>query len=125
MQILFYCSQNKRYGLSLIVKAAKKSHAAAMYSLALIQFNGSGGSKSVKNLKVGARLCQRAVYLGCVDANREFGHCLQDGYGVSRDVSKGHHLLHLANAHDIGVVFSLVARSQDVSNDNMSNILAK
>lgn len=88
-------------GASLMARAAIKSHAAALYSLSVIQFNGSGGSKSDKNLRAGVALCARSAYLGHVDALRELGHCLQDGYGVPRDVSEGRRLLIQANAREL------------------------
>jgi hypothetical protein len=41
--ICFYCLQTRGNGLSLMARAAIKSHALSLYSLAVIQFNGSGG----------------------------------------------------------------------------------
>ncbi|PPS19664.1 hypothetical protein GOBAR_AA00909 [Gossypium barbadense] len=77
--IRFYCLQNRGSGASLMAKAAISSHAPALYSLAVIQFNGSGGSKNDKDLRAGVALCARAAFLGHIDALRELGHCLQDG----------------------------------------------
>ncbi|GMN56638.1 hypothetical protein TIFTF001_025768 [Ficus carica] len=88
-------------GASLMAKAAIKSHAPALYSLAVIQFNGSGGSKSDKDLSAGVALCARAAFLGHVDALRELGHCLQDGYGVRKNVTEGRRLLVQANAREL------------------------
>ncbi|KAL1208303.1 F-box protein [Cardamine amara subsp. amara] len=99
--IRFYCLQNQVSGASLMAKAAIKSHAPALYALSVIQFNGSGGSKSDRNLRAGVALCARSAYLGYVDALRELGHCLQDGYGVPRDVSEGRRLLIQANAREL------------------------
>ncbi|KFK26699.1 hypothetical protein AALP_AA8G281800 [Arabis alpina] len=99
--IRFYCLQNPVSGASLMARAAIKSHAPALYSLSVIQFNGSGGSKTDKNLRAGVALCARSAYLGHVDALRELGHCLQDGYGVPRDVSEGRRLLIQANAREL------------------------
>ncbi|XP_024011551.1 F-box protein At5g50450 isoform X1 [Eutrema salsugineum] len=99
--IRFYCLQNPVSGASLMARAAIKSHAPALYSLSVIQFNGSGGTKSDKNLRAGVALCARSAYLGHVDALRELGHCLQDGYGVSRDVSEGRRVLIQANAREL------------------------
>ncbi|KAI3701686.1 hypothetical protein L6452_26945 [Arctium lappa] len=76
--IRFYCLQSRGSGASLMAKEAIKSHASALYSLALIQFNGSGGLKDAKDLRVGVALCARAAFLGHVDALRELGHCLQE-----------------------------------------------
>ncbi|KAH8492857.1 hypothetical protein Peur_072556 [Populus x canadensis] len=101
--IRFYCLQNRGSGASLMAKAAIKSHALAMYSLAVIQFNGSGGSKSDKNLRAGVALCARASVLGHVDALRELGHCLQDGYGVPQNIVEGRRLLVQANAKELAL----------------------
>ncbi|KAG9139579.1 hypothetical protein Leryth_016344 [Lithospermum erythrorhizon] len=87
--IRFYCLQNRGNGAALMAKAAIASHAPALYSLALIQFNGSGGSKRDKDLRAGVALCARAAFLGHVDALRELGHCLQDGYGVKKNITQG------------------------------------
>ncbi|KAL8143942.1 hypothetical protein V2J09_016974 [Rumex salicifolius] len=99
--VRFYCSGHRGSGASLMAKAAVKSHAPALYSLAVIHFNGSGGTKTNKNLRGGAALCARAASLGHVDALRELGHCLQDGYGVIRSVADGRRLLVQANAREL------------------------
>ncbi|KAJ4835225.1 hypothetical protein Tsubulata_021050 [Turnera subulata] len=99
--IRFYCLQNRGSGASLMAKAAIKSHAPALYSLSVIQFNGSGGSKSDKDLRAGVALCARAAVLGHVDALRELGHCLQDGYGVPQNVAEGRRFLIQANAREL------------------------
>ncbi|KAJ6764221.1 MYND DOMAIN-CONTAINING [Salix koriyanagi] len=101
--IRFYCLQNRGSGASLMAKAAIKSHALALYSLAVIQFNGSGGSKTDKNLRAGVALCARASILGHVDALRELGHCLQDGYGVPQNIVEGRRLLVQANAKELAL----------------------
>ncbi|KAK4402642.1 F-box protein [Sesamum angolense] len=102
--IRFYCLQNRGTGASLMAKAAIGSHSPALYSLAIIQFNGSGGSKNDKNLPAGVALCARAAYLGHVDALRELGHCLQDGYGVKRNIAEGRRFLIQANARELATV---------------------
>uniref|UniRef100_A0A7N0UXA5 MYND-type domain-containing protein n=1 Tax=Kalanchoe fedtschenkoi TaxID=63787 RepID=A0A7N0UXA5_KALFE len=99
--IRFYCLQNRGGGASLMAKAAIRSYAPALYSLAVIQFNGSGGSKSDKDLRAGVALCGRAAFLGHVDALREFGHCLQDGYGVRQNIAEGRRFLIQANAREL------------------------
>ncbi|GAB2280631.1 hypothetical protein Dimus_015258 [Dionaea muscipula] len=99
--IRFYCLENRASGASLMAKAAINSHAQALYSLAVIQFNGSGGSKNDKDLRAGVALCARAAFLGHVDALRELGHCLQDGYGVRQNVVEGRRLLVQANAREL------------------------
>ncbi|GFP96407.1 F-box protein at1g67340 [Phtheirospermum japonicum] len=102
--IRFYCLQNRGSGASLMAKAAIGSHAPALYSLAVVQFNGSGGSKNDKDLRAGVALCARAAFLGHIDALRELGHCLQDGYGVKRNVSEGRRFLIQANARELAAV---------------------
>lgn len=87
-----------------MAKAAMGSHASALYSLAVIQFNGSGGSKNDKDLRAGVALCARAAFLGHVDALRELGHCLQDGYGVRQNVAEGRRFLIQANARELATV---------------------
>ncbi|GMH27470.1 hypothetical protein Nepgr_029313 [Nepenthes gracilis] len=104
--IRFYCLQNRGSGASLMAKAAIKSHAQALYSLAVIQFNGSGGSKNEKDLRAGVALCARAAFLGHIDALRELGHCLQDGYGVRQNVAGGRRFLVQANARELAAVIS-------------------
>ncbi|RRT47673.1 hypothetical protein B296_00047652 [Ensete ventricosum] len=104
--IRFYCLQNRGTGASLMARAAMGSHAAALYSLAVIQFNGSGGSKDDKDLRAGVALCARAAVLGHVDALRELGHCLQDGYGVRRNVAEGRRFLIQANARELAAVLN-------------------
>ncbi|XP_058103339.1 F-box protein At5g50450-like [Magnolia sinica] len=96
--IRFYCMQSHSSGVSLIAKAAIHAHAPALYSLAVIQFNGSSCSKNDKDLGTGIALCARAASLGHVDAFRELGHCLQDGYGVRQNITEGHRLLMQANS---------------------------
>ncbi|XP_076895160.1 F-box protein At1g67340-like [Bidens hawaiensis] len=104
--IRFYCLENRRNGASLMAKAVIKSHAPALYSLAVIQFNGSGGLKDEKDLRAGVALCARAAFLGHIDAIREFGHCVQDGYGVQKNVAEGRRLLVQANARELARVLN-------------------
>jgi hypothetical protein len=109
LQIRFYCLGSRSGGAALLAKAAVGGHAAALYSLAVIQFNGSGGAKSDRDLRAGAALCARAAALGHVDALRELGHCLQDGYGVRRDPAEGRRLLVSANARELTLALSAAA----------------
>ncbi|MFS8000544.1 putative Zinc finger, MYND-type [Helianthus anomalus] len=102
--IRFYCLQNRVNGASLLARAAMKSYAPALYSLALIQFNGSGGLKNEKDLCAGVALCLRAAFLGHIDAIRELGHCFQDGYGVRKNIPEGRRLLVQANARELASV---------------------
>ncbi|KAJ8772310.1 hypothetical protein K2173_027487 [Erythroxylum novogranatense] len=113
--IRFYCLQNRGNGASLMAKAAIKSHAPALYSLAVIQFNGSGGSKNDKDLRAGVALCARAAFLGHIDALRELGHCLQDGYGVPQSVAEGRRLLVQANARELASSLLAVSTSLRIS----------
>ncbi|XP_076943316.1 F-box protein At1g67340-like [Bidens hawaiensis] len=99
--IQFYCFHNHKLGASLMAKAAIQSHASALYSLSIIRFNGSGGIDAVKDLITGATLCTRAAFLGHVDALRELGHCLVDGYGVIKNVAEGELYLMQANLQEL------------------------
>eukprot|EP00249_Psilotum_nudum_P025324 c29681_g1_i1 orf=102-1421(-) len=109
--VCFYCLQNRIEGASMIAKAAISSHSHALHSLAVIQFNGSGGTRKDKNLKAGVSLCARAASLGHVDAMRELGHCLQDGYGVTKNVSEGRRLLLEANAREAAAAMAASPRT--------------
>ncbi|XP_076889335.1 F-box protein At1g67340-like [Bidens hawaiensis] len=104
--IQFYCFQNRRHGAALMAKAAIRSHAPALYSLSVIQFNGSGWSKNVKDLIGGVTLCARAAYLGHIDALRELGHCLKDGYGIGKNIPEGQRFLIEANARELASICS-------------------
>ncbi|XP_058731791.1 F-box protein At1g67340-like [Vicia villosa] len=121
--IRFYCLQNRGSGASLMAKAAINSHARALYSLAVIQFNGSGGTKSDKDLRAGVALCARAAFLGHIDALRELGHCLQDGYGVKQNISEGRRFLIQANAHELSGVLSTDAAARQLVNANLQSQL--
>lgn len=46
MQIKFYCQGNLAAGLALLSRAAAAQHADALYSLAVIEFNGSTSTSS-------------------------------------------------------------------------------
>ncbi|GMI70838.1 hypothetical protein like AT1G67340 [Hibiscus trionum] len=111
--IMFYCLENRGGGASLMAKAAINAHAPALYSLAVIQFNGSGGSKNDKDLRAGVALCARAAFLGHIDALRELGHCLQDGYGVRQNVVEGRRFLVQANARELAAVLSSAAAASN------------
>lgn len=98
--IRFYCLMNRGSGLGLMAEAAIASHPCALYSLAVIKFNGSGGFRKDKVLKAGVVLCAKAAAIGHLDAMRELGHCLQDGYGVKKNAEEGRKLLLEANARE-------------------------
>ncbi|RRT32939.1 hypothetical protein B296_00040419 [Ensete ventricosum] len=106
--IRFYALERRGSGASLMARAAIGSNPAALYSLAVIQFNGSGGSKNDKDPRAGVALCARAAFHGHVDALRELGHCLQDGYGVRKNVSEGRRLLVQANARELAAAVSFL-----------------
>lgn len=76
-----------------MAKAAKKYHAAAIYSLAIIQFNGSGGSRANKDPQLAVALLAGSAFFGHAGARRELGHCLIDGYGVRKNVAEGRRLV--------------------------------
>lgn len=107
--IRFYCLGSRGSGAALMAAAAVGGHREALYSLAVIQFNGSGGSKDDRDLRAGAALCARAASLGHVDALRELGHCLQDGYGVRRSLLDGRRLLIQANARELAAAVTTSA----------------
>eukprot|EP01018_Ginkgo_biloba_P000824 Gb_13419 [translate_table: standard] len=98
--IQFYCLMIRGSGVALMAEAAIASHPVALYSLAVIHFNGSGGLRKDKNLKKGVILSAKSAALGHVDAIREVGHCLQDGYGVKKNVAEGRRFLVEANARE-------------------------
>lgn len=51
-------------------------------------------------------LCARAAFLGHIDALRELGHCLQDGYGVRQNITEGRRFLVQANARELAAVLN-------------------
>jgi TPR repeat protein len=73
----------------------------AIYSLAVIVFNGSGGTRESRDIGAAVALCARAASLGHVDALRELGFCIHDGYGVARSVPDGRRLIVLAKAREM------------------------
>ncbi|KAL6839958.1 hypothetical protein ACP4OV_029768 [Aristida adscensionis] len=113
--IRFYCLGNRSGGAAMLARAAVGGHAAALYSLAVIHFNGSGGAKSDRDLRAGAALCARAAALGHVDALREFGHCLQDGYGVRANPAEGRRLLVAANARELTLALAAAASHRAIA----------
>ncbi|KAM0822938.1 hypothetical protein ACQ4PT_071200 [Festuca glaucescens] len=120
--IRFYCLGSRSGGAALLAKAAVGGHSAALYSLAVIQFNGSGGAKSDRDLRAGAALCARSAALGHVDALRELGHCLQDGYGVRRDPAEGRRLLVAANARELSLALAAAATAASATHSFASSL---
>ncbi|KAF0895342.1 hypothetical protein E2562_012378 [Oryza meyeriana var. granulata] len=100
VKVRFYCLGSRATGAALLARAAGGGHAPALYALAVVQFNGSGGGKADKDPRVGVALCARAAWLGHTPALRELGHCLQDGYGARRDAAAGRRLLLHAAARE-------------------------
>lgn len=98
--IRFYCINDTKSGQSMIYKAAMEDHAPALYSLAIIKFNGSG-SKDNKNIRTACALCALAAELGNIDALRELGYCFQDGYGLRKSLKEGQSLLIQAAALEV------------------------
>ncbi|KAK1357942.1 HCP-like superfamily protein with MYND-type zinc finger [Heracleum sosnowskyi] len=99
--IRFYCLRDTKNGKDLIHKAAIEKHAPALYSLAIILFNGSGGSKETKNIRTACTLSALAAELGSIDALRELGYCFQDGYGLRKSLPSGQTLLIQAAALEV------------------------
>ncbi|CAI5525713.1 unnamed protein product [Closterium sp. Naga37s-1] len=122
----FYCLERVASGMKRLVQAAKAGQAAALHSLSIIHFNGSGlptsgveGSGAAEgggaaegdagrrklwgNRKVGMGmlLCVAAAKAGHPDALRELGLCLQDGFGIKRSVAQGRLLLVEANLREL------------------------
>ncbi|KEH37684.1 HCP family protein with MYND-type zinc finger protein [Medicago truncatula] len=102
-----------------------KLHAPALYSLAVIQFNGSGGTKQDKDLRAGVALSARASLLGHIDALRELGHCLQDGYGVKQNVTEGRRLLVQANVREILLVYRFLELASPSRAGSCEGILSR
>ncbi|KAG2312717.1 hypothetical protein Bca52824_024274 [Brassica carinata] len=104
-----------------MAKAAIRSHAPSLYSLAVIQFSRAE-VKNDKDLRAGVALCARAAFLGHVDALRELGHCLQDGYGVPQKVSEGRRFLVQANARELAAVLSSGIKARSWLQPQISNL---
>lgn len=120
--IKFYCLRKLGSGASQMAKAAVGSHAGALYSLAVIQFNGSGGRSTDKNFNAGIRLLARAAFLGYVDGLRELGHCLQDGYGVRKNVAEGRRFLIWANAKELEPQVASKSKKSSIFSDYGCNV---
>eukprot|EP00850_Spirogloea_muscicola_P004311 SM000018S03676 [mRNA] locus=s18:688682:690496:- [translate_table: standard] len=104
--IKFYCLEDRRGGAALMAQAAMAGHAGALYSLAIIHFNGSGGRRGDRDLASGVILCAKAAAAGHVDALRELGHCLEDGYGLPANVVEGRRLQLEANAREAAQIMA-------------------
>ena len=102
--VKFYAAKTKEErtaGAALLAKAAVNGSPDAHHTLAIMHFNGSGGRRKDKDPEAGAALCARGnILFNSVPAKRELGHCLQDGFGVERDVALGKKLLAEAAAED-------------------------
>ena len=98
--IEFYCLGQSKEGMKRLVKAGKTGHPAALHSLAIIHFNGSGENLPGKNPSVAVLFCSSAAQKGHVAALRELGHCLQDGNGIAQNLVEGRRLLIEANLRE-------------------------
>ncbi|KAJ6358696.1 hypothetical protein OIU76_000424 [Salix suchowensis] len=88
-------------------QCVKAGNSEAAYTLGMIRFyclqnRGSGASLMAKAaIKIA---CPGPVFSCChVDALRELGHCLQDGYGVPQNIVEGRRLLVQANAKELAL----------------------
>jgi TPR repeat protein len=88
---------NYSRGFSLLERAAEGSHAEALYSLAIIQFNGCDSAEDEfsyqQNPTSAANLCIKSAKLGNVDALRELGYCFKRGYGLPPSPAAAYRLL--------------------------------
>ncbi|KAJ3671877.1 hypothetical protein LUZ60_007956 [Juncus effusus] len=99
--IQFYCLRNYASGANLLARAALSNHPTALYSLAVIHFNGSGRPHCKRDPSTAASLCAKSAALGNLDALREVGYCLQDGLGLPCCPSAAHRLLIKANTLEL------------------------
>ncbi|KAJ3671878.1 hypothetical protein LUZ60_007957 [Juncus effusus] len=103
--IHFYCLANHASGIELLKKAAQRSHSGALYSLAIIYFNGSGSMAGGLSCQCdpdsAATLCIKSANLGNLDAMREVAYCLQNGLGVPCSPVAAHRLLVRANTLEL------------------------
>lgn len=104
-------------GKRLIFKAAIADHAPALYSLAIIKFNGSEGTKESKNIRTACALCGLAATLGSIDALRELGYCFQDGYGIRKRFSEGRTLLIQAAALEVACALRATPERLEVESE--------
>lgn len=94
VQVRFYCLGSRATGAALLGRAAGGGHAPALYALAVVQFNGSGGGKADKDARAGVALCARAAWLGHTPALREHlswkkhNHGHHDGSAAEDAVSR-------------------------------------
>lgn len=99
--ITFYCLRDRDEGASHLSRAAELGNADALYALSIIHFNGSGGSRNDRDMSTAINLCAKAAALGHIEALRELGHCLQDGYGIPQNIPEGRKLLMEANVCEL------------------------
>lgn len=107
----------------MIYKAATEDHAPALYSLAIIKFNGSEGSKESKNIPTACALCALAADLGSVDALRELGYCFQDGYGLRKSFLRGRTLLMQAAALEVACALRATPERLEIESE-LSTIMS-
>ncbi|KAJ3701450.1 hypothetical protein LUZ61_005155 [Rhynchospora tenuis] len=103
--INFHCFGNYSKGITLLEKAATGSHAEALYSLAIIHFNGCDGGEDgfyyQTNPNTAANLCIKSAKLGNINALRELGYCFQSGFGLPPSPAAAYRLLEKANTLDL------------------------
>lgn len=103
--ILFYCIPGAQMeGGRILIQTARLGHAAALHASGIMSFNGSGMGKNHKDLKMGVSLIARGAALGHVDAMRELGHCLLDGFGVKQDQIEGWRMMLKAHMVENGLL---------------------
>ncbi|KAJ3692354.1 hypothetical protein LUZ60_012704 [Juncus effusus] len=118
--IEFYCLAYHASGIDLLKRAAQRSHAGALYSLAIIYFNGSGslasGLRCQCDPDFATTLCIKAANLGNLDALREVAYCLQEGLGLPCSPIAAHRLLIKANTLELIKTKSISSHSQTLNN---------
>jgi TPR repeat protein len=98
---MFYCINLRADGIAKISLAAAGGHKDAIYAMAVIMFNGSGGGEESRDIYGATHLCAQAASLGHVIALRELGLCMNDGYGIQRSTIEGRRLVDLARAREM------------------------
>ncbi|XP_062224503.1 F-box protein At1g67340-like [Phragmites australis] len=100
--ILFYCLAEGHQGWSRMMKAARSSHAEAIYALAIIRLNGSGGiTVDDRGQHAAAHLCKAAANLCHIGALCELGNCVSRCLGVPKNIANGRRLILRANLQEL------------------------
>ncbi|CAI5947376.1 unnamed protein product [Closterium sp. NIES-65] len=114
--ISFYCLNNHWAGAKLLAQAAEAGHGAAMYSLAIINFHGSGGAADDANPEVGVELSWRAARLGFLPALQELGHCFLDGW-MKKQLPAEYAMTHQALTEDDQEVLNVMDLRLELNED--------